>query len=123
MKDIYIDKCRVWFLLENKNNEIEKYIMMYLEKNTEEFDNIILNKDKCKSFMNCTHLKDIDGRHIYEKDIIEVDTKRGVVFFNKFLDSLQILFGDGRMVELDSDLSCRSIIIGNIYENPLSIIK
>ena len=73
-------------------------------------------KENPQYLMQCTGIKDKNGKLIYEGDIVERENvqgkKRGVVSFNQALLHFEV-----PNMSLFS-LTHRAEVIGNIYENP-----
>ena len=100
------NKLYTWEDLVDKKGSCSLYWCMLQAQNNEE-NNIL---------MQCTGVKDITGKLIYEGDIVERENvqgkKRGVVSFNQAL-----LHFEATNMSLFS-LVHRAEVIGNIYENP-----
>lgn len=113
-------KFRVWH---TPWGELEQPEMLYNAESTYDYMGDVPSScfgsvldDESFKVMQCTGLKDKNDRFIYEGDIVERDhiqgKKRGVVVFDQ--NSLQFKATNMSLYSFTH----RSVVIGNIYENP-----
>lgn len=119
-------KFRAWLKKENKMVEVKslhlgtrKIIYGYSE-NSQCYGNKSISFSDC-SLMQCTDIKDRNGKEIYEGDIVKTNIDlMGIVrfdigyYFEWITDSLVSMWNKDMKVWLEWGLE----VIGNIYENP-----
>jgi uncharacterized phage protein (TIGR01671 family) len=114
------DKRKRIMVYRNENESADYWDGVY---GTEvELINSILN-DSSYEFMQYTGLKDINGKEIYEGDIVETDLGKGIVVFDSAAFLIRNL-EDDEYYGFDDFFSlyeggCYLVeVIGNIYEHP-----
>lgn len=102
-------KFRAW-------DKYEK-VLLYSDVSWAYYD-IYLNNEDRYVVMQCTGLKDKNGKPIYEGDLLDFDTKEWGGDFNPEVITMNDIIGDWKYAGTLKDVEDFRKVIGNVHENP-----
>lgn len=114
---VYFDIFQEIISTENLDDACEK---LNCPKNlmVDSFKESIFEKKTYKKIEQCTGAKDMNGKLIYEGDILEDGGYIYVIKWDKFLHGFYGYDNNKTCFSLGNSLAKNSVIIGNIHENP-----